>query len=175
MVLNFSLLLLLAIGISANGLFWVSALHNYPGGHALQSLVDSSLSQTCIAKKIKVHIGVDAAMTGVTRFGHQSRIPASANCHSDQCFDGEISYSKQEGLNANDLRHFDWLLASPQEIHRLPGLLDSFRVVDTIQAFKRLARKSKMGALNASTLPIPLLPFTIIFEPAVHVLARINS
>lgn len=42
--------------------------HNYPGGVALARLHDIMAGRTT-GVEIKVHIGVEAAMTGVSRFG----------------------------------------------------------------------------------------------------------
>lgn len=49
-----------------------------------------------------VHIGVEAAMSGVSRFG-ESR-------------SGRVVYSKAENLPSTDLKHFDWLLTSSKRL-----------------------------------------------------------
>ena len=175
-LVNLGLLALLLLAAAANHLFWVSAAHNYPGGVALKRLVDVHIpaaaaalaprsQKVCAAAKgVSVHIGVDAAMTGVTRFGHRSTV-GDAECTT------HVTYSKQEGLGLADLRKFDWLLISPQEAEKLGLLLSrDFTVVETIHAFKRLSIR-RAAPVDRSENVVGL-PFRVDLEPSVLVVQR---
>jgi len=176
--INAGLVLLLFLAVTANRLFWISAEHNYPGGHALKALVSTHIPSAaastgeCSATPITVHIGVDAAMSGVTRFWHE----ASVGVGSGGCA-ALIDYSKEEGLGAAELGRFDWLLVSPQEAEVL-GLLGQkrFEVVETFYAFKKLSSKkggaAAQGQGSERSVPVGGLPFRIDLSPAVLVMKR---
>jgi hypothetical protein len=164
--INTALILLLFMALAANRLFWISAAHNYPGGYALQRLVDVHLpAASCRAEQISVHIGVDAAVSGVTRFGQRAGIPIAGCEH-------KVVYSKEEGLGASELAAFEWLLSSPDEMQKLK-MHDQFDVVDTTYAFKKLAKKTKVpDSAPHSVVRLWGLPFQVELAPAIIIARR---
>lgn len=111
------LMLALALGTSA-GLALISlaaARLNYPGAHALLALH----AATSARPPPRVHIGVEAAMTGVTRF---LEMPPPWR------------YSKREGLATTDLRGFSHLLTGASATD-VPG----FEVIHEQAGFARVS------------------------------------
>jgi len=184
---NLSLLLLLLLGVVANTLFLASARHNYPGGEALQTLVHALLPAAAAAAAgggaggerqckgaVRVHIGVDAAVSGVTRFGHAPFIPSS-----ESGVGSEVHYSKEEGLGWDQLASFDWIITNANSSSAQGALaLDGrFEAVETVFAFKRLVKKSPTPGpgpgdkQETRLVPLQLLPFGLELGPAL-VIAR---
>jgi alpha-1,6-mannosyltransferase len=98
----------LLLSATASGVFLAASRSNYPGGRALEALhalVDSHASAPTRggapgrplgrSRPIHVHIGVDAAMSGVSRFLERPH---------------PWRYSKAEGLAASDYRQFAYAL-----------------------------------------------------------------
>jgi alpha-1,6-mannosyltransferase len=79
--------------------FLFFSYHNYPGGVAFKHLHDMASSQ----EPVSVHIGVEAAMTGVSRFGEVNPL---------------WIYSKAEGLTVEELNEFDYLIISTSDYER---------------------------------------------------------
>jgi alpha-1,6-mannosyltransferase len=99
--------------------------HNYPGGHAmslLHRLVDRD-TEMKLGGRVSVHVGVEAAMTGVSRFGEERQ---------------SWNYSKREDLvpGSAEMLEFDFLLISVedhhyyQESHDLVGRSEGFTRLD---------------------------------------------
>ena len=106
--------LLLIISLACSLFSAYVASLNYPGGVAL-ALLNSSVRST----HAKIYIDVDAAMTGVSRFG-ELRSPS-------------LVYSKDEKLSAKDLESFDWLLTSKTNISD-----NKFSLVFAVRGFGRV-------------------------------------
>lgn len=87
-------------------LFWAAAAHNYPGALALHHAHALGASTALRGRPIHVHVGVEAAMSGVSRF---LELPSPWR------------YSKAEGLDAGagDYKRFAYVLARPGT--HLPG------------------------------------------------------
>ena len=91
---------LLVASLGASTLFLGAARLNYAGADALQLLHAAVTPREAARARggVKVHVGVAAAMTGVSRFLEQPR---------------PWSYSKDESLvSADDLRRFSYLLTA---------------------------------------------------------------
>lgn len=126
-------------------LFLGAAKDNYPGALALQHAHHLGSSTAARGRAVHVHIGVDAAMSGVSRFlelGPPWR------------------YSKIEGLEPSAYRQFSYALAAPDA--ELPGftlahMQKGFDGVMTRPPFMRHApkiavlRRKKEGAGTASS------------------------
>jgi len=107
-----------AAGISL--LFLLAASHNYPGAWALHHVHALGAATAAKGRPVHVHIGVDAAMSGVSRF---VELPAPWR------------YSKAEELDvaAGDYRQFGYALAAPGT--KLPG----FAPVHVQMGFERVS------------------------------------
>jgi alpha-1,6-mannosyltransferase len=102
------------------GFTW-AAIHNYPGGRALQTLHLLARDRTQTGQVTTVHIDVPAAMTGVSRFG-QLQSPL-------------WHYSKEENLAPAVLRArgFDFLLSANET-----GWEPDYLVVAQAPGFSRI-------------------------------------
>jgi len=115
-----AILAALAVAVAASTAFAAAAYHNYPGAAALahvHKLGESRGGAAARRKPMAVHIGVDAAMSGVSRFLER---PAPWR------------YSKVEDLAPQDYRQFAYVLAGPMA--ELPG----FTHVHTVSGFNRV-------------------------------------
>lgn len=226
---NSALLLLLPLGLAADGLFWASSARNYPGGEALQRLLrvhlpehlaDSAIAaaalsglpgaETCAEKdgpasvyarglaalasgsaatRVSVHVGLEAAMAGVTRFlqagpsvarvAEAIQLRAAAACpstfspspspSSQALALPEVVYSKREGLSPTEMEAHDWLLASPGEAAALRE--GAFVVRDTLYAFSRLVKGHEEGGQNVY-VPLWRTALSVELAPAVLILQR---
>ncbi|CBJ26756.1 Dolichyl-P-Man:Man(7)GlcNAc(2)-PP-dolichyl-alpha-1,6-mannosyltransferase, family GT22 [Ectocarpus siliculosus] len=95
---------------------------NYPGALALEALhrvIDADHRES--VKDVLVHVDVQAAMTGVSRFGQRKK---------------GVVYSKQE--EGVDFSKFDFVVTSDPTKHRL---LDLFEIRETIQGFESITLK----------------------------------
>lgn len=91
----------LLLSLVCSGLFLAASRRNYPGGEALEALHGMVTPREAQRRRggLRVHVGVDAAMSGVSRFLER---PAP------------WSYSKDESLStAQDFQRFGYLLAAP--------------------------------------------------------------
>ena len=94
------------LSVVAAGLFAAAAYANYPGARALDA-VHGYADRTGASRgsrPIHVHIGVDAAMSGVSRFLERPH---------------PFRYSKREGLKPHEYTKFSYALVGPSE--ELPG------------------------------------------------------
>ena len=143
------LLTVLQVSVVASSIFLAAAYGNYPGGRALEALHKHGdrvgLSQG--SRPISVHIGVEAAMTGVSRF--LERGPP-------------WKYSKKEKLNANEYRQFSFALVAPDK--ELSGFAQAYmqqgfdRVVPKPPFFQygdkiKVLKRKKEGAGAAAATP----------------------
>jgi hypothetical protein len=127
---------------------------------------------------VRVHIGVDAAVSGVTRFGHAPFISSSESGAGS-----EVHYSKEEGLGWDQLASFDWIItnASSSSAQGALALDGRFEAVETVFAFRRLVKKSPTPGpgpgpgpgdkQETRLVPLQLLPFGLELGPAL-VIAR---
>ena len=102
-----TLVTLLQTSCVASGLFAAAAYANYPGGRALEA-IHRHADRTGAARgsrPLHVHIGVDAAMSGVSRFLERSS--------------GPFRYSKKEGLKEHEYSKFTYALVAHDK--ELPG------------------------------------------------------
>ncbi|XP_011406378.2 PREDICTED: dol-P-Man:Man(7)GlcNAc(2)-PP-Dol alpha-1,6-mannosyltransferase-like [Amphimedon queenslandica] len=127
------------ISISSLFLSWLASLfllylshNNYPGGYAFHSL--HKLVQT--KDPITVHIGVEAAMTGVTRFGE---------------LNPSWNYSKIEGFehSSSDMQNFDYLLISASDYEYYN---DTHEIVHKEVGFSRLSFALRQFPPNISVV-----------------------
>lgn len=113
--LSIFFLLTIAAGSGAVILFAGASYNNYPGGDALRRL--HKLSD----QGGSVHVGVRAAMTGVSRYGYvYGSHPVKA-----------WTYSKDETLtDPSQFEDFDFLVTDNPKFHR-----EHFEILDNISAF----------------------------------------
>ncbi|KAK9813092.1 hypothetical protein WJX72_008886 [[Myrmecia] bisecta] len=112
---------------------------NYPGGHALARLhvLDEAIAEHWQGPKT-VHIGVLAAMTGVSRFGTQGE---------------PWHYSKEEGRSQQELlaRNFTYLISAQPAI---PG----FQTIEAVEGLHRVriskAPQAILRSLHNVQLPL---------------------
>ena len=88
--------------LAVSALFLGAAYHNYPGGRALEALhrigAEAGVRPGARSRPVHVHIGVEAAMTGVSRFLERPH---------------PWRYSKAEGLKPHEFQRFAYVLAKP--------------------------------------------------------------
>ncbi|XP_064400610.1 dol-P-Man:Man(7)GlcNAc(2)-PP-Dol alpha-1,6-mannosyltransferase-like [Halichondria panicea] len=112
----------LCLSLGASLCLLAISRHNYPGGVAFTRLHELMADRTG-SGDIKVHIGVEAAMTGVSRFGE---------------LEPNWNYSKLEGLEANstEMASFTFLLISaPDHTH----YKDTHEVLLSVEGFSGLS------------------------------------
>merc|ERR1711920_905596 len=113
---------------------------NYPGGVALRNLHAAEAA----SPPLSVHIGILAAISGNSRFleGHKT-----------------WSYSKEEGLKADDLfnRGFDRIV---EEWPSVPG----YACQSVVEGFERIALRRP-----------PLFPIEIVRRPQVYTFVRTSN
>eukprot|EP00981_Chlorochromonas_danica_P004151 scaffold829_cov174-Ochromonas_danica.AAC.10 len=169
-LVSLGVILIMTIAMFLASIFLSSSAHNYPGGVAIDRLLNQHLplqladtlngsgsgSANRISQPIFIHIDVPAAMTGVTRFTQERIVlPTTSN---EKCFqpsgylnlDPEnysLSTACAEDLliyskneTRKDLRSFDWIITADPSRHESVG----FRIAETVYAFKRL-QWSKTG------------------------------
>ena len=111
----FVLMFAIVVGTGPVLLFSGASYSNYPGGEALRKLHKLNV------KEGSVHIGVRAAMTGVSRFGYQYSDGGAQTW----------TYSKDESLTSSlQYAHFSHLLTDNPEFHK-----EHFKVVEEVKAF----------------------------------------
>ena len=97
-----ALLLAVQASVAASAVFLAAAYHNYPGGRALEALhrigAEAGVRPGARSRPVHVHIGVEAAMTGVSRFLERPH---------------PWRYSKAEGLKPHEFQRFAYVLAKP--------------------------------------------------------------
>jgi len=119
----------LLLSLLAAGILACCSFHNYPGGRAFYELhTNPALSEYYRLQKsshapLYVHIGVGAAMTGVSRFWEGN--------------EKKWLYSKEEGIK--DFRSFDFILTdSLSDIMNTGNSKDIFEVAESIPGFEQL-------------------------------------
>jgi alpha-1,6-mannosyltransferase len=139
--------LLLSFGLAQ--CFFSISRHNYPGGQAL-SLLHSLVDHDTEIRMggVNVHIGVEAAMTGVSRFGEER---------------SSWNYSKREDLapGSKEMLDFDFLLVSTDDYHHYQ---ESHDLVGRAEGFTRLERSD-------SLFP----PLHMLIEDKILILAKKSS
>lgn len=130
----------------SSGFLYISS-HNYPGGYAFDRLhrIESRNNS------LSVHIGVEAAMSGVSRFGELNdnwRFPLFFSL-SILGFFLISSYSKEEGLGIDQYSKFDYLLAN----ETLSTILPNFHVVEAIKGFQRIEITKRFPFVNVVNSP----------------------
>ena len=119
---SMALLTVVQISVVASGAFLAASYSNYPGGRALERV--HALGERSGAARgnrpIHVHVGVDAAMSGVSRFlerGHPWR------------------YSKKETLKPHEYSRFQYALVGPS------AEIQGFSQVHVEEGFDRIIPK----------------------------------
>jgi alpha-1,6-mannosyltransferase len=149
-------------GAGATVFFAGASYTNYPGGEALRRLHDLADSGGG-GQKLSVHIGVRAAMTGVSRFGYAvatggGGVDGDGDKAAQQQQRYAWTYSKDESLRApGDYAGFDYLLTDDPEFHAA-----AFEVVEAVEAFAGGARSVLRRALR--------LQWPFATKPAVYVM-----
>ncbi len=124
-------LLALCLGVAAlvSSCLLGAARLNYPGAHALLALHRGV--GVHVSRGLRVHVGVDAAMSGVSRF---LELPPPWR------------YSKAEGLSEHEYRRFSHLLTAEPAV---PG----FSVVHTEPGFAGVSASALSSAISSRSAP----------------------
>jgi alpha-1,6-mannosyltransferase len=143
----------LAAGLALTVVTAAASRHNYPGGDALRQLYSLAVADAAAAaaqgRELRVHIGVAAAMTGVSRFGEAGP---------------PWSYCKAEGLSNEQLwqRRYDFLLTDQAEVQ-------GYKQLAAVQGFQRLRLSGVSPSAALKGLLQNQLPLQVETAPRVFI------